>query len=109
MAIDGDPATRWATDAGTSAAWLEVDLGKEMTFDHVNISEATEGMAPRVESFQIQIKDGAEWKSLMEGKGIGAGYVSPRFAPATARIIRLNILKASEGPTIEEFSPGKAK
>ncbi|MGQ9590327.1 MAG: alpha-L-fucosidase, partial [Planctomycetota bacterium] len=31
-AVDGNPQTRWATDAGVTSAWLELDLGKEATF-----------------------------------------------------------------------------
>jgi len=36
-ARDGDPGTRWATDAGTGRACLEVDLGEPRTFNRVRI------------------------------------------------------------------------
>ena len=109
MAIDGDPETRWATDAGTSAAWLEIDFGKPASFDQVFIDEATEGMSPRVEAFELQVKEGDGWKTIMEGKGIGANFASPKFPKVTASVFRLNILKASDGPTIDEISFGKTK
>ena len=37
-AVDGDPETRWATDNGTRQAWLEVDLGKPVTFSRAMIA-----------------------------------------------------------------------
>jgi alpha-L-fucosidase len=97
-AVDDDPATRWATDYGTKQAWLEVDLGKAMTFSRVKISEAYD----RVRKFELQSKDGDQWQTFARGSTIGDDYVQ-RFQPVTARIVRLNILEASEGPTIWEF------
>jgi len=97
-AVDDDPATRWATDSGTKQAWLEVDLGKAMTFDRVKISEAYE----RVREFELQYRDGAEWQAFVRGEKIGADYTK-QFEPVTARQVRLNIIDSAEGPTIWEF------
>ena len=97
-ALDDDPSTRWATDQGTKQAWLEVDLGKLVTFDRVKISEAYE----RVRKFELQSKDGDQWKAFVVGTSIGPDY-SKQFRPVTARYVRLNILEATEGPTIWEF------
>jgi alpha-L-fucosidase len=98
-AFDDDPATRWATPAGTKAAWLEVDLGKEMKVGRAMINE---GHWDRVRGFQLQYKVDSQWKSAYEGRKI----VSTRrfdFDPVTARYFRLNILRATEGPTIWEM------
>jgi alpha-L-fucosidase len=97
-AVDDDPATRWATDTGTKQAWLEVDLGKATTFDQVKIAEAYD----RVQEFELQYKNGAQWKTFARGTKIGAGY-SMTFKPVTARQVRLNILESTDGPTIWEF------
>jgi alpha-L-fucosidase len=97
-AVDDDPATRWATDYGTKQAWLEVDLGTPMTFSRVKISEAYD----RVRKFEVQSKDGDQWQTFARGTTIGDDYVQ-RFQPVTARIVRLNILEATEGPSIWEF------
>jgi len=97
-AVDDDPSTRWATDSGTKQAWLEVDLGRPMTLDRVQISEAYH----RVRQFELQIKDGDQWQTFARGTRIGDEYVQ-RFSPITAQIVRLNILEATEGPTIWEF------
>ncbi len=97
-AVDDDPATRWATDTGTKQAWLEVDLGKPMTFNRVKISEAYD----RVQKFELQYRDGNRWKTFVSGTKIGSDY-SKQFKPITARYVRLNITKTTEGPTIWEF------
>jgi len=97
-AVDDDPATRWATDSGTKQAWLEVDLGKASMFNRVKINEAYD----RVQEFELQYRDNEQWKTFARGKKIGSDY-SVQFKPVTARLVRLNILKATEGPTIWEF------
>jgi alpha-L-fucosidase len=104
-AVDDDPATRWATDSGTKQAWLEVDLGKAVTFDRVKISEEYD----RVREFELQYRDGKTWRTFAKGTKIGSDYTK-QFEPLTARQVRLNILDSAEGPTIWEFQllpPGK--
>ncbi len=105
-AIDGDEETRWAADAGTKMAWLDVDLGRPVTFDRVEIEEA---FAPRVRAFELQVPDGETWRTCYRGTTIGSRF-SARFTAVTARRVRLNILDATDGPTITEFqifAPGK--
>ena len=96
--VDDDPATRWATDFGVKQAWLEVDMGKPMTFNRVKISEEYE----RVREFELQYKDDGQWKTFAHGTKIGPDYVKD-FEPVTAGQVRLNILDATDGPTIWEF------
>jgi alpha-L-fucosidase len=98
-AVDDFEETRWATDAGTKQAWLEVNLGKPATFTRVVIDEACPG---RVQGFELQYKDGDNWKTFHKGKTIGTKF-SVIFDPVTAQYVRLNILDATEGPTIAEF------
>jgi len=97
-AVDDDPATRWATDTGTKQAWLEVDLGKPTTFNRAVISEEFD----RVKQFKLQYKEGGQWRTITEGTKIGR-KLKLEFSSVTARYVRLNILKASDGPTIWEF------
>ncbi len=98
MAFDGDRGTRWATDGGKKSAWVAADLGKPVSFSHVVINEA---LPHRVEKFEFQVKDGAEWKTIYSGKAIDAkGFTVPSVS---ARQVRLNILQANEGPTISEI------
>ena len=97
-AVDGDDSTRWATPVGTKTAWLEIDLGKPESFGTVKIDEAC---GRRVQKFEFQYKAGEEWKVVFGGTKIGEGYVK-KFAPVTAQRVRLNILDATEGPSISE-------
>ena len=97
-AVDDDPTTRWATDSGTKQAWLQVDLEKAMMFDRIKISEAYD----RVREFELQYRENAQWKTFARGRRIGADY-SKAFEAVTAQHVRLNILEATDGPTIWEF------
>ena len=59
--------------------------------------------AGRVQSFQLQYKDGDQWQTFYSGTTIGEGFHTSDFKPITARQVRLNILQATGGPTINEF------
>jgi len=98
FAFDGDPDTRWATDEGTKQAWLAVSWSSPRTIRSVTIREAFD----RVRQFELQYRDGGDWKTLFTGTNLGEHFQN-RFAPVTAREFRLNILDATDGPTIEEF------
>jgi alpha-L-fucosidase len=101
QAFDNDAETRWATDAGTKQAWIVADLGKSETIESVRIQEAA-SYAGRVARFEFQYRDGDEWKTIFRGTNIGDRF-QRKFALVTAREFRLNILDATEGPTIAEI------
>ncbi|MEA3226193.1 MAG: discoidin domain-containing protein [Planctomycetota bacterium] len=96
--MDSNWTTRWATDAGVKNAWLEVDLRKTKTFDTVVISEGWD----RIRKFQLQYESDGEWRIFLEGTLVGQDY-EKQFKPVTARRVRLNILEATDGPTLWEF------
>jgi alpha-L-fucosidase len=98
-AFDNDPETRWATDAGTKQAWVAVDLGKPLTIQRVRIEEAIED---RVRKFEFQYRAGTDWKTVFTGEKIGRWF-QWKFDPVTAREFRVNILEATEGPTISDI------
>ena len=97
-AVDDDEGTRWATDSGVHQAWLEVDLGSPVTFDRVAIREEY----GRIRKFELQAQDGDVWKTFLTGTRAGEHY-DARFKAVVARKVRLNILEATDGPTIWEF------
>ena len=99
MALDDNESTRWATDGGTHSAWLEVDLGKPQT---IASAEILESCGSRIESFELQAWQDGAWQTFFTGTTIGEQW-SHAFPPVTAQKVRLNILKASEGPTLWEF------
>jgi len=98
-AFDGDPGTRWATDGGTKQAWVALELPQPTRIGAVRINEA---LAPRVQKFEFQYRDDGDWRTLFAGSELGANF-KRSFDPVTARAVRLNILDATEGPTIWEI------
>jgi alpha-L-fucosidase len=98
-AFDQDADTRWATDSGTKQAWIVADLGKPLMIQCVRINEA---LQERVRQFEFQYRDGNNWKTLFTGQKIGPSF-QRQFDPVTAREFRLNILDASDGPTISDI------
>jgi alpha-L-fucosidase len=56
----------------------------------------------RTQSFELQYFDGKAWQVFCQGTTIGP-ELSGAFAPITTQRVRLNILKATDGPTIREF------
>ena len=100
-ALDDDMDTRWATDSGTRQAWLEVDLGKPQTFTKVALHE-WQGADPRIRKFEVQYQDATDWKTIFAGTTMGRDF-KQSFPAVTARVVRLHILDATEGPTIDEF------
>jgi alpha-L-fucosidase len=104
-AFDNDSGTRWATDGGTKTAWIEFDLGKPKSVSSVSVQEA---LGTRVQKFEVQYQDGGQWKPIFAGTTLGPKFVK-KFKPVTAQHIRLNILDATEGPTISEIVIGEGK
>ena len=77
-----------------------MDLGRPQTVRRVKIDEPQPYQ--RIQAFQLQYHDGNAWKTFHQGTTIGPDF-SVEIEPITAQRIRLNILKASDGPTLTEF------
>ena len=97
LAFDDDPSTRWGGAPGTKSGWLAVDLGKPKRFRRVRISEGWD----RVRKFELQMQKGNSWQTICKGSTIGRDF-SAEFQPVTAQHVRLNILEATDVPTIWE-------
>ena len=59
-------------------------------------------MTTRPEEFELQADRDGRWETFARGGKFGSG-LELRFQPVTAQKVRLNILKATDGPTIWEF------
>ncbi len=99
FAFDDNPDTRWATDDSLSNVWIAADLGRIRSIHGVRISEAYAG---RVQNYELQYRDGAEWKTFLSGATLSADF-EVTFPTVKAREFRLNILSAKQGPTIQEI------
>ena len=105
-AFDGDEYSRWGAAKGETNGWLEVDLQAEVAIDRVVIMALE--FAPRIEEFAIEHKDGDAWTEI--ARGTTPGYEHEiKFKPVTARHMRLNIVKASDAPTLYEFQIFEAR
>ncbi len=97
MAFDGDRSTRWGGKSGSRSGWLAVDLGKPTTLDRVMIFESPWN---RIIKFRLEYLEGEKWIPFHEGAKLGDFRL--RFKPITAQHVRLNVLEATDVPTIWE-------
>ncbi len=98
-AFDDDLESRWATDADAHTAWLEVEFDQPKAVRRAIIIE---GEWDRVRSYELQVDNNGTWETLLSGNRRGP-RADLRFLPVETRRLRLNILHATEGPTLWEF------
>ena len=101
MATDDDMQTRWGCPDGTTACWLEVDLGAP-TRVWPSCDQRTRRPDPQF-TLQYRNDTNAPWQSALEGARVGARF-QQEFPAVTGRFVRLNITEASGPPTIWEFN-----
>jgi hypothetical protein len=99
-AFDGSMSTRWnAADGASGAPWLEIDFGKDETFNKTIVKEAFN----RIIAYEIQYFDGNAWVNCASGTTIGSSRTD-MFAAVTASKIRLYINTiSSKSASICEF------
>jgi alpha-L-fucosidase len=100
-AVDGKPETYWATDNDARSGWLEIDLGKPTALTIARLEEPIT-LGQRIAAYRIEYLDGNEWKTIVRGTTIGRKKLD-RFAPVTARRVRLVIDKSLECPLVKTF------
>ncbi|MHC4251573.1 MAG: discoidin domain-containing protein [Planctomycetota bacterium] len=86
-------------DGGTKRAWVAADLGEPVEVGRLLVDERGWN---RVRRFQLQYRAGDAWLTIFEGTTIGEKY-KKEFTPVRARHVRLNILVATDSPTVYEF------
>jgi alpha-L-fucosidase len=101
-AVDGNLETRWASDSGITSAWLEIDLGQPRVIGRAVVEQAYPELQ-RCRRYAIEYWQNKQWLACYRGENLGAS-LGVSFDPVTARRVRLNIIEATDGPTIWEFS-----
>jgi alpha-L-fucosidase len=98
---DGDKDTYWTTDDWTTAATVELDLGKSCTF---NVAELAEHIktGQRISGFALDAWDGGNWKEFAHGTTVGYKRLM-RFPDVTASKVRLRIVDSRVCPTLSSF------
>jgi alpha-L-fucosidase len=97
-ALDGDPASFWSTDDGVTAAWLQIDFGREVEFNRVLVQELI-GLGQRVKRFSIAILKQGHFDTIARGTTIGHKRIM-HFPLVKTASLRLVIEEAKASPCI---------
>ncbi|MDQ1647717.1 MAG: hypothetical protein QOJ50_3901, partial [Cryptosporangiaceae bacterium] len=84
-AVDGDPATRWAS-SWEDSQWIALDLGARTQVGRVLLDwEAAYGR-----DYQLQVSDdGSSWRTVAAVSGSDGGRDVVGFSPVQARYVRI--------------------
>lgn len=104
-AMDGSFLTRWAAPAGVTTATLTVQPLTPTTITGAMVDEEY----GRIKKFAIEYRNSAtdSWKTLATVHGCGPQKLVI-FPPTLVVYVRLNVLEATDGPSIWEFHLYKA-
>ena len=100
--LDGDLDTWWEAAPGARQATVTLKLPSPVTFDVVSLQEAVDTRGQRIESFEIDVWDGATWKKVDAQTTIGHKRLLRLGAPVTTDQVRIRILGARLEPTLAE-------
>lgn len=95
--LNGNPDTYWAPEEGTEYAAIVVDLHEETAFNHIVLKEHL--MGQRIERFELEYKDGDQWKHLYTGTIVGRKRIC-RFETVESRFIKLTISESRWWPNL---------
>jgi len=77
-----------------------VEFDKPKRVQRVAINEA---VASRVQKFEFQYREANHWRTIFSGTTLGERF-ERKIDPVSAKEFRLNILEATDGPTISEIA-----
>lgn len=98
---DGDFNTYWTTPDGQIQASIELDFGKEISFNRLLIQEFV-NLGQRVKAFSLEKEVNGTWEKVAEGTTIGYKRIL-RFTDTQAQKIRINFLDGKGIPVISEI------
>lgn len=110
-ASDGNHASGWSPAGGKKTGeWLEVDFGKDVTFDRTIIDQHTIcfGYAGGITSYKIQYWAGGQWKDAVVRKSMIIRQTDD-FAAVTASKVRLLIDACADKTCVYEFKVYRTK
>jgi len=82
----------WMADDDDQQPWIEVDMGKTVTFDRVHIVEHNN----RIKQFELQYFKEGQWKTFHTGKLLN--YFNLKHSSISTSKVRLLITKTVGGP-----------
>ena len=92
--VDGDRYSYWATDDAVKQAELDVDLGKQVTFNVIRLRENIK-LGQRIDSFALDAFVDGEWKLIGAGTSIGANRLVRLQQNVVTGKVRLRIVRAA--------------
>jgi alpha-L-fucosidase len=105
-ANDGDFRSSWYLDEGQTSGWLEVDLGKQESFNVISLVEpvgrSDEYPQSRIRSYRFQHWNGANWITLTGGE-TPAPTTILRIPRVSSQKVRLLLESSKEMPHIAEI------
>ncbi|MFN4000276.1 alpha-L-fucosidase [Algoriphagus sp.] len=99
--IDGDFDTYWATPDGEIQASVELDFGKNVSFNRLLLQEFV-NLGQRVKAFSLEKDVNGSWEKIAKGTTIGYKRIL-RFPDTEAQKIRINFLDGKGIPVISEI------
>jgi alpha-L-fucosidase len=97
-AFDGKPTTYWATADGVTAAWIEIDFGREIEFNRFLAQEQI-ALGQRVKRFSVATWKDGHYETIARGTTIGYKRIL-RFPSVKTTKFRLVIEDAKASPSI---------
>jgi len=91
-------------------ATITLTLPSPVTFDVVSLQEAVDRRGQRIESFEIDVRDGSAWKTVETQTTIGHKRLLRFNAPVTSDQLRIRITaaRARRGRLLHLY-PGRAR
>lgn len=89
--VDGNDATYWTTNDGTTSGSLTIKWNTAKKFDVVSIEEAIQ-KGQHINSYKVEYKasDDAQWQTLKSGETVGAKRLV-RTAPVAATQVKITV------------------
>lgn len=104
--VDDKLETYWTSEGDLSTASIEIDLGKNVTFDRAMLQENILS-GQRIEKFHLESWDGSRWTKFVEATTIGYKRLL-KFAEITTNKIKIVIDESRTNPTLASFGVYKA-
>ena len=101
--LDGDLDTWWEAAPGATKATITLTLPSPVTFDVVSLQEAVDKRGQRIESFEIDARDGSAWKTVEAQTTVGHKRLLRLASPVTTNQLHIRILGSRLEPTLAEI------
>ena len=102
LALDGNLDTWWEAAASHTTATLTLKLPHPVTFDVVSLQEAVDHRSQRIESFDVDIWDGSNWKTVDQQTTVGHKRLLRWSSAVTTDQVRIHITGSRLEPTLAE-------